>query len=47
MNWYIGLFKHKKNDPKHKAVVRYNGMTCVGYVCEACGYKWYEKRVNK
>lgn len=32
--------------PKHEPKVRYNGMNILGYVCESCGYKWYEKKVR-
>jgi hypothetical protein len=43
-NWFLGVFVHKKNDPKHFPVERYTGMSVIGYKCHGCGYEWYEKR---
>lgn len=31
---------------KHEPILRYNGMNVLGYVCEDCGYQWYEDRVR-
>lgn len=43
-NWLKGIFVHSHDDDSHVPVVRYNGITCTGYICSKCGYKWYEKK---
>jgi len=30
--------------PTHDPIVRYNGMSVIGYKCTGCGYEWYEDR---
>jgi len=42
-NWIKPLFC---NLPKHAPLLRYSGMCKLGYVCEICGYEWYENRVR-
>jgi hypothetical protein len=43
-NWYLKIFVHKEDNPKHFAVERYTGMSVIGYKCHKCGHEWYEKR---
>lgn len=46
MNWLKGIFVHKVNDSEHPAIIRYHGITTIGYICANCGYKWYVKRIQ-
>ena len=43
LNFFKGIFIHKDNK-EHYPVETYSGLTCIGYKCHKCGYKWYEKR---
>jgi hypothetical protein len=44
LNYFKGKFIHKENNKEHVAVETYTGMSVIGYTCNGCGYKWYEKR---
>ena len=41
LNFIKGLFCLLK---EHDPVIRYRGITVLGYKCRNCGYRWYEKR---
>jgi DNA-directed RNA polymerase subunit RPC12/RpoP len=43
-NWFLRVYVHKKNNPKHFGIETYKGMSVTGYTCHECGYKWYVKR---